>query len=308
MRRPAWIIAAIMIAAMVGARVDARQSGDARTRLYVPNVSRGAVAYRDVPTAMLTSTPTATLTPSVTSTPTATGTPDVVGTIVAATLTAGAPTPSDTPTPSVTPDRVQTSVAATLTALAPTVTRTPTATRTATATSTPAPVCVEQIKNGGFEDDMDYWNASGDRVESIVGRPSDAPFEGSRFAEVWPRNDGTFARIESAGFKPPPGSTVVSAMVRYQIRGRSLERLDRLDSIIVILNDPNALRCVDCRRTLEVLYNEDVPRDWRSRVFDITEQARADWPEMAIEFAAKNDLSDSTWWHVDAVSLTICTR
>lgn len=293
--RAAWVAAAATVVTCATERAEA-QLPDERMRVYVPSLARGAVVYRDVPTAALTNTPTAS------PTATATGTPDAVGTIVAATLTAGAPTPSDTP------DAVATSVAATMTALVPTVTGTPTPTRTPTPTATASPVCAEQFKNGGFEDGLEYWDTVGGRIDAIGQRAGDPVFEGLKFAEIWPREDGQLIALRTGIVKVPPAESIASATIRYQLRGRSLERLPHTDHLSIAIRDPNVLRCIDCERELDFLFNDDVYREWRSRVFDVTEQLRGGWPEVRLTFYAKNDVSDPTWWHVDAVSFVICTR
>ena len=82
------------------------------------------LAFDAVPTATPTgpaasATPTPTEEPPATDVPSPTTTPDLVATIVAATLTARAPTVASTMTVTPTPDRLQTAVAGTLTAAAP---------------------------------------------------------------------------------------------------------------------------------------------------------------------------------------------
>ncbi|MCC6618744.1 MAG: hypothetical protein IT341_06860 [Chloroflexi bacterium] len=308
MRSIGWVVAIVIAAVFISTRVSAQQPGDTQSKIYLPSLSRGAIAYRDVPTAMITRTPTAT------PPPTATGTSDVVGTIVAATLTAGAPTPTDTP------DRIQTSVAATLIALTSTAThtatttRTPTATHMATATSTstpavtPTPICAEQIRNGGFEDGLAFWDVSGQGIADTTGRSGDTPFEGSRFLEMWPPDDDSYSRVQSNRIVPPPPGRLVSATVRYQLRGRSVGELERTDALIVNVQDPDVLRCSDCRHNLELLWNKEGPRDWRARAFDVTAQFRAGWQEIVLYFSAQNDFFQSTWWHIDAASLVVCTK
>jgi hypothetical protein len=180
-------------------------------------------------------------------------------------------------------------------------------------THTPEPevVCQNVILDAGFEYEVHPW------LEIVFDNPGNArvtgktltttPYEGVKMGEVWPDNPG-WGAMASASWRVPPADKLVSARLSYEWFGHSLDDVAGSDAILVILEDP-ADRASDATSTVVASYfNQDTVFNWRLPSFDVAPAFRKGIPRMEIAFVAKNDSLDSTWWHLDAVLLDLCTK
>jgi len=317
---------AIVILSLIAAhqKADAQQPPTAsESTVYLPTLWRGEMLYRNVPTAVLSPTPTST------------GTPDVVGTIVAATLTAGAPTPMDTPLPSDTPDAVQTAVAATLTARAasptptPTVTSTPlpvalptkTPTRYVTATLTPTrpptvtptrtatrvPACTNMLADGDFELSTG-WRAS-NTAWAFLARANAlmTPFNGVLALELHPPTSESVIALGNT-ITLPALDNLSAVRLSFQLQGHSLDRINNSDGFAAAIDRPAADGSPDPKIVFSQ-FNQSVVGSWRAHEVDILPQLKvAGWRRIEVIWFVNNDVTDNSWWYVDAAQLNVCTR
>lgn len=98
----------------------------------------------------------------------------------------------------------------------------------------------------------------------------------------------------------------VSAKLTYAWYGHTLERLPNMDALLVMVAD--LARRAQTMTLVRGYMNQDVVRRWTVDSVDITEYFRKGWWSLEVEFGGSNDVSDSTWWHIDAVLLEVCTR
>lgn len=215
------------------------------------------------------------------------------------------PTPilmvTDTPTPVPMPSATRTPV--------PMPTRTPTAIPMPTATR-PSITCRDVMIDGSFEETPSKWYdlipRSYPSVRVIRQGPYDeAPYHGLWMAEIWAPEDDVCA-MASSPIATVPVERLVSAKLTYAWYGHTLERLPNMDALLVMVADPT--RRTDTMTLVKGYMNQDVVRRWTVDSVDITEHFRKGWRSIEVEFGGSNDVSNSTWWHIDAVSLELCTR
>lgn len=203
------------------------------------------------------------------------------------------------PTPTRTVDHVGTSVAGTLTAIAPTRTPLPTATP-------PGPKCNDIMVNGGFEADGGWRSSSTKalRTRSTVGM---TPFEGLWALEIHPF-EAENALVVSDEMSAPSLASIESVTLAYQLQGHSLDRVANSDGFLATINVPLGAAGSD-PQVVEAQFNQAIDRNWRGRSFDVLPILRAKgWQRFSVSYFVSNDISDNSWWIVDAVTLSVCQR
>jgi len=254
----------------------------------------------------------------ITAEPSATQTPDLVATSIAATFaarTALAPTP----------DVVGTAIAGTLTASAPTPTPEPTYTPTATATSTRRPIlptdtrtptptqdpgqetCTNVVQDGGFEANTDGpWRRAGDEgiVRFTKGSSGVTPHGGEWMGEMHPFEDETSVMVSNKFTGNPANLT--KATLWFWWYAITLDHEATSDGYGYGLLDPNDTG--DDSLFIKFFWNQNAVSHWTNSQLDVTSYMRTNRRDMHAVFSVSNDALDNSWWFIDDVSLTVCTR
>lgn len=213
------------------------------------------------------------------------------------------PPPTYTPQPTYTPLPTYTPI--------PTPTEIPRPTATPTPTIKPTPACNELVVDGSFEGAFEGWSTLGSGVGVKARDQFMDPPDGDHAARLWPDDsDSGFLLYKS--FAPINPAKLESATLSYQIDGHTLETLDSRDSILIGIwsTDLDICSGAACSDTYEYVRNQDVQRGWQRRTYDISPSVtKSAWSGgWRLIFAARNDISISTWWHIDTVSIRICMK
>lgn len=196
----------------------------------------------------------------------------------------------------------------------PTRTPTPTSTNTPLPTNTPVPRptrapfdCRNYISNGGFEE-LSSWQVSrSDLAGRSAGSLFTNPHSGGFMLSMRPE-ELEKVLVATAPFDIPSKDRIVSAKLIYFLAGITVELIDSIDVFAASINkdqvsDEDDIAIIDTR------FNQHAEFDWAGRVFDVASVLKGKgWRKITVSFFAENDISDNTNWHVDDVSLEICTK